>query len=183
MIARHARCEFERLTADLEAHSVAGVERQAHGGRPVAELRLRPAVQPDQFQPAGVAGVRGPRHQDHRHFYRWSALPYIFKFLWAPLLDRYLPPILGRRRGWILIFQVVPRGLPSASWAFARRRKSCTCSAALAVLVAFLSASQDIVIDAYRVDTIPVERARHWPPPPSHSATARPPCWPAPCWC
>jgi len=33
------------------------------------------------------------------------ALPYIFKFLWAPLLDRYMPPLLGRRRGWILIFQ------------------------------------------------------------------------------
>ena len=34
-------------------------------------------------------------------------VPYFFKFLWAPLLDRYLPPILGRRRGWILIYQVV----------------------------------------------------------------------------
>src|ERR1700726_2775885 len=33
------------------------------------------------------------------------ALPYNIKFLWAPLLDRYLPPVLGRRRGWILIFQ------------------------------------------------------------------------------
>src|ERR1700722_18833829 len=34
-----------------------------------------------------------------------AALPYNFKFLWAPFLDRYLPPFLGRRRGWILIFQ------------------------------------------------------------------------------
>src|ERR1700678_37912 len=34
-----------------------------------------------------------------------AALPYNLKFLWAPLLDRYLPPFLGRRRGWILIFQ------------------------------------------------------------------------------
>ena len=32
--------------------------------------------------------------------------PYILKFLWAPLLDRYLPPFLGRRRGWILIYQL-----------------------------------------------------------------------------
>ena len=34
------------------------------------------------------------------------SLPYLFKFLWAPFLDRYLPPILGRRRGWILIYQL-----------------------------------------------------------------------------
>src|SRR5580658_5336162 len=34
-----------------------------------------------------------------------AALPYNIKFLWAPVLDRYLPPILGRRRGWILIYQ------------------------------------------------------------------------------
>ena len=33
-------------------------------------------------------------------------LPYVFKFLWAPLLDRYQPPLLGRRRGWIVIYQV-----------------------------------------------------------------------------
>src|SRR6202142_1157048 len=34
-----------------------------------------------------------------------AALPYNIKFLWAPFLDRYLPPLLGRRRGWILIYQ------------------------------------------------------------------------------
>ena len=38
-------------------------------------------------------------------FYSLVGLPYIFKFLWAPLLDRYLPPLLGRRRGWIVVFQ------------------------------------------------------------------------------
>src|SRR6202041_2643645 len=34
-----------------------------------------------------------------------AALPYNVKFLWAPFLDRYLPPLLGRRRGWIVVFQ------------------------------------------------------------------------------
>ena len=36
----------------------------------------------------------------------WVGMPYLFKFLWAPLLDRYVPPFLGRRRGWIVLFQV-----------------------------------------------------------------------------
>ena len=38
-------------------------------------------------------------------FYSLVGWPYVFKFLWAPLLDRYLPPLLGRRRGWIVLFQ------------------------------------------------------------------------------
>src|SRR5450755_5195324 len=82
------------------------------------------------------------------------ALPYIFKFLWAPLLDRYLPPILGRRRGWILIFQAclaVAIGIMGLS----SPTQAPYLLGAAAVLVVFLSASQDIVIDAYRVDTIP----------------------------
>jgi MFS transporter, PAT family, beta-lactamase induction signal transducer AmpG len=88
-----------------------------------------------------------------------AALPYNFKFLWAPLLDRYLPPILGRRRGWILIFQaclVVCISLMG----FSSPTKAPYVLGAIAVLLAFLSATQDIVIDAYRVDTIPAsERA------------------------
>jgi MFS transporter, PAT family, beta-lactamase induction signal transducer AmpG len=86
-------------------------------------------------------------------------LPYVFKFLWAPLLDRYLPPILGRRRGWILIFQaclVVAIGIMGLS----SPTQAPYLLGAAALLVVFLSASQDIVIDAYRVDTIPAtERA------------------------
>jgi MFS transporter, PAT family, beta-lactamase induction signal transducer AmpG len=82
------------------------------------------------------------------------ALPYNIKFLWAPLLDRYLPPFLGRRRGWILLFQAAlticigVMGLSSPT-------KDLPLLGATAVLLAFLSASQDIVVDAYRVDTIP----------------------------
>jgi PAT family beta-lactamase induction signal transducer AmpG len=82
-------------------------------------------------------------------------LPYLFKFLWAPLLDRYLPPILGRRRGWILIYQVCLTAA-IAVMGFCSPTKELYVLGVVAVLVASLSASQDIVIDAYRVDTIPV---------------------------
>lgn len=76
-------------------------------------------------------------------------LPYTLKFLWAPLLDRYTPPFLGRRRGWMLVSQLClalaiaalgqcdPQGHP---WLLAFT----------ALAVAFFSATQDIVVDAYR---------------------------------
>jgi PAT family beta-lactamase induction signal transducer AmpG len=79
-------------------------------------------------------------------------LPYTFKFLWAPLIDRYKPLALGRRRGWLLLSQValtasiVLLGLQDPSgniWGVV----------AAAYLVTFFSATQDIVIDAYRVES------------------------------
>lgn len=82
------------------------------------------------------------------------ALPYNVKFLWAPLLDRYLPPLLGRRRGWILIYQAC-LALCIGVMGFASPTKAPYVLAGIALAVAFLSASQDIVIDAYRVDVIP----------------------------
>jgi PAT family beta-lactamase induction signal transducer AmpG len=82
------------------------------------------------------------------------ALPYIFKFLWAPLLDRYLPPVLGRRRGWIVIFQAC-LAVAIGVMGFGSPTRAPYALAAIALTVVFLSASQDIVIDAYRVDTIP----------------------------
>jgi len=82
------------------------------------------------------------------------ALPYNIKFLWAPLLDRYLPPILGRRRGWILIYQAC-LAMCIGVMGFSSPTKTPYVLAGIAVAVAFLSASQDIVIDAYRVDVIP----------------------------
>jgi MFS transporter, PAT family, beta-lactamase induction signal transducer AmpG len=81
-------------------------------------------------------------------------LPYTFKFLWAPLMDRFDLPWLGRRRGWLVATQLLLAGVlvlmagtsPSgATQAFAL----------LAVAVAFVSASQDVVIDAYRTDLLP----------------------------
>lgn len=81
-------------------------------------------------------------------------LPYVWKFAWSPLLDRYQFPLLGRRRGWMLVSQVCllasialvgegdpETGLQSILW--------------LAVIVAFFSATQDIVLDAYRRELLP----------------------------
>jgi MFS transporter, PAT family, beta-lactamase induction signal transducer AmpG len=87
-------------------------------------------------------------------FYSLVGLPYIFKFLWAPLLDRYLPPLLGRRRGWIVVFQAC-LAVAIGVMGFSSPTEAPYFLAAIALLVVFLSSSQDIVIDAYRVDTIP----------------------------
>lgn len=85
-------------------------------------------------------------------------LPYTLKFLWAPLLDRIVPPWLGRRRGWMLITQVgVAVGLALMGLIGAGDHPEWLGMAALAV--AFLSASLDIVFDAYRTDLLaPAER-------------------------
>ena len=66
-------------------------------------------------------------------------LPYTFKFLWAPLLDRFELPWLGRRRGWLVLTQL---GLAAALWAMADTSPSAATRgfALLAVLVAFVSA-------------------------------------------
>ena len=81
-------------------------------------------------------------------------LPYTFKFLWAPLMDRFDLPWLGRRRGWLVLTQLALAAtlmlLAETSPAQATRA-----FALLAVLVAFVSASQDVVIDAYRTDLLP----------------------------
>ncbi len=76
-------------------------------------------------------------------------LPYTLKFLWAPLLDRFTPRLFGRRRGWLLGFQVALM-LAIASLGLASPAESPWLVAGIAFLVTFFSASQDIVIDAYR---------------------------------
>ncbi|HMK56595.1 MAG TPA: MFS transporter [Dissulfurispiraceae bacterium] len=84
------------------------------------------------------------------------ALPYTLKFLWSPLMDRYVPPFFGRRRGWILITQaLLAAGI--ASIAFSSPGSAPMTAALLALVVSFLSASQDIVIDAYRTDILNVD--------------------------
>jgi PAT family beta-lactamase induction signal transducer AmpG len=118
-----------------------------------------------------------------------AAVPYSLKFLWSPLLDRFVPPFLGRRRGWLVITQIIllltlgllalqdPSHLKdiavssaascqTAGWfkgacdfweTFATLSRSPFFLAAL--VVAFFSASQDIVVDAYRTDVLsPLER-------------------------
>jgi PAT family beta-lactamase induction signal transducer AmpG len=86
-------------------------------------------------------------------------LAYTFKFVWAPLLDRYRLPLLGRRLGWILVFQL---GLIAAIAAMSllEPRRDLATVAGVAIGVALLSASQDVVIDAYMTDVLaPHERA------------------------
>ena len=76
-------------------------------------------------------------------------LPYTWKFIWSPLMDRYRPPFLGRRRGWALITQVVLLATIGALGLF-DPTASLVPILALVFIISFFSASQDIVIDAYR---------------------------------
>ncbi len=94
-------------------------------------------------------------------FFAWVGLAYGWKFVWSPIVDRVPLPLLtrrlGRRRGWLLLTQltlvaaIVLLGLAAPEAGLAR-------VAALAVLVAFLSATQDIVIDAFRVELVSQDR-------------------------
>lgn len=80
-------------------------------------------------------------------------LPYSLKFLWAPVMDRYVPPFLGRRRGWLVITQLALL-LAIAAMSLHDPRRGLQLLAANALLIAFFSASQDIAVDAYRVDVL-----------------------------
>jgi PAT family beta-lactamase induction signal transducer AmpG len=75
--------------------------------------------------------------------------PYTWKFLWSPLLDRYALPLLGRRRGWMLLTQVSLL-LTIAGLGFFSPAKELQQIALMATLIAFASATQDIALDAYR---------------------------------
>ncbi|HET7765382.1 MAG TPA: MFS transporter [Burkholderiales bacterium] len=84
-------------------------------------------------------------------------LPYVWKFLWAPAMDRFVPPFLGRRRGWLVLTQLA-LALGIAAMAFQSPRSDLALVAWLALFVAFASASQDIVVDAYRTDVVTREQ-------------------------
>ena len=81
-------------------------------------------------------------------------IPYTWKFLWAPFLDRFTLFNLGRRRGWMLVTQLALIVLIS-SLGFLKPQHSMALVSFGALLVAFASASQDIVIDAYRREILP----------------------------
>ena len=83
-------------------------------------------------------------------------LPYTLKFLWAPFLDRFTLPFLGRRRGWLLIAQTALL-LSIAGLGFTQPKENPWILAFAAFLVTFFSASQDIVVDAYRREDLPDE--------------------------
>ncbi len=80
-------------------------------------------------------------------------LPYTFKFIWAPIMDRFIPPFLGRRRGWILLTQSLLI-LLIIKMAFTSPDQQIVLMGILALTLAFCSASQDIAIDAYRTDLL-----------------------------
>ncbi len=81
-------------------------------------------------------------------------LAYTLKFLWAPVFDELSPPFLGRRRGWLLITQIL---LIAAIAALALSSPTASVATTLAIgaALAFISASQDILIDAWRIETYP----------------------------
>lgn len=90
-------------------------------------------------------------------------LPYSLKFLWSPFLDRFIPPFLGRRRGWIVLAQICLIGVIVAialqmavitNLEPQQRLFSLQLLALTALVIVFLSATQDIAIDAYRADVL-----------------------------
>ena len=82
--------------------------------------------------------------------------PYTWKFLWAPIMDRFEIPVLGRRRGWMLITQIPLVGL-MAFLGTLSPAENITPVIITVGLLAFFSASQDIVLDAYRRELLPDE--------------------------
>ncbi len=83
-------------------------------------------------------------------------IPYTWKFVWAPLMDRWIPPFLGRRRGWMLICQLALLVSIGILGSF-EPAQSTWLIAWLAAAVAFFSASQDVALDAYRREILPDE--------------------------
>jgi MFS transporter, PAT family, beta-lactamase induction signal transducer AmpG len=86
-----------------------------------------------------------------------AGLPYTLKFLWSPLFDRFTPGLLGRRRGWLLMMQLA---LAAALYGLSLAQPAAGGLAWIsmaALLVAFFSASQDIVVDAYRRESLAEE--------------------------
>jgi PAT family beta-lactamase induction signal transducer AmpG len=91
----------------------------------------------------------------------WVALAYSLKFLWAPLIDRVDVPVLsrllGRRRGWMALSQIVT-AVGLAGIALGDPRTGLPLTIAAALLVAFASATQDVVIDGWRIDAASTDR-------------------------
>ena len=79
--------------------------------------------------------------------------PATLKFLWSPLVDRFVPPFLGRRRGWMVLTQVA-LVVAIATMGLQKPAQALQLLAINAIAIAFLSATQDIAIDAYRTDVL-----------------------------
>jgi len=87
-------------------------------------------------------------------FFALIGFPYTWKFLWSPVMDRFTLPFLGHRRGWMLATQLALL-LSIAAMGFIKPDLSIWTVAYLAAAIAFFSASQDIVLDAYRRELLP----------------------------
>lgn len=87
-------------------------------------------------------------------FFALIQFPYTWKFLWSPLMDRFTLPFLGHRRGWMLLTQIA-LFVSIAALGFVKPQLSIWTVAYLSAAVAFFSASQDIVLDAYRRELLP----------------------------
>ncbi|NOR37535.1 MAG: MFS transporter [Woeseiaceae bacterium] len=87
-------------------------------------------------------------------FFALIGFPYTWKFVWAPVMDRFTLPFLGHRRGWMLVAQLALL-VSIAAMGFIRPDLSLWTIAYLAAAIAFFSASQDIVLDAYRRELLP----------------------------
>ncbi len=86
-------------------------------------------------------------------FFSLAGLPYTVKFIWAPLMDRFVPPFLGRRRGWLALAQLALMA-GFAGMAMTQPSASLQTLAVIAVCVGFFSATQDIAVDAYRREVL-----------------------------
>jgi MFS transporter, PAT family, beta-lactamase induction signal transducer AmpG len=86
-------------------------------------------------------------------FFSLVTLPYSLKFVWAPVMDRYVPPFLGRRRGWVLITQLALL-VAIGAMSLHDPQQGLRMLAVNAIAIAFFSASQDISLDAYRTDVL-----------------------------
>ena len=87
-------------------------------------------------------------------FFALVGFPYTWKFLWSPIIDRYTLPLLGHRRGWMFVSQLALL-VSIGAMGFIKPDLSIWTVAYLAAAVAFFSASQDIVLDAYRRELLP----------------------------
>ena len=80
--------------------------------------------------------------------------PWAFKVIWSPLMDRYVPPFWGRRRGWMAVTQIALAVLGLMLAGVGERPEAIWVVGALALAIAIASASQDIAIDAYAVEVL-----------------------------
>ena len=87
-------------------------------------------------------------------FFALVGFPYTWKFMWSPIIDRYTLPFLGHRRGWMFVTQLSLL-ISIAAMGFLKPELSIWSIAYLAAAVAFFSASQDVVLDAYRRELLP----------------------------